>query len=215
MLQGAVDDLAVEVVSSQMIVAVTRQDLDHLPFDVDDRHIEGPAPKVVDEQLSGGIQALLVGKCGRRGLVQDAHHLEPRDFSRFARRLPLGIGKEGGNGDDGLSDRLSQMGLGRLLQTGEDHGGNFLGSVLVLPHRDLPELSHAPLDGPDSAFRMQDILVPGRLSHQESSAVADPHHRRKNPGIPRNGDDLHPSVLDHGHLGVCRPQVDSNDDTIH
>ena len=92
-IEHALDDLVVEVVAAEVVVAVAGDHLDHALLDAHDRDVEGPAAEIVDQHPFALLLRRLVDQ-GRRGrLVDDADHLEPGDLAGFAGRLPLRVGK--------------------------------------------------------------------------------------------------------------------------
>ena len=122
-----VDELHVEVFAAEERVAVRRLHLEDAVADLEDRDVERAAAEVVDRD---GLRFLLlveaVGERRRRRLVDDAQHLEAGDLAGVLGRLALGVVEVGGNGDDGLRDRLAELGFGGLLHLLQDEGGDLL-----------------------------------------------------------------------------------------
>ena len=124
LLLEVVEQVGVEVLSSQVRVARRRLDREHATLDVQQRHVEGAAPEVVDEHvplLLRLARAQAVGDGGSGGLVDDAEHVQVRNGAGILGRLTLVVVEVGWHGDDGLGDLLAQLGLGHLfhLQTGQ------------------------------------------------------------------------------------------------
>ena len=124
LLGQPVDDPLVEVVATEVGVAVCRSDLEDALGQLEDRDVEGAAAQVVDGDL---LFLLLVepvrqGRCGR--LVDDALDVEPGDPAGILRRLALGVVEVGRDGDDRLGHLLAQVRLGVALQLLEDHGAD-------------------------------------------------------------------------------------------
>ena len=120
-IEHALDDIVVEVVAAEVVVAVAGDHLDHALLNAHDRDVEGPAAEIVDEHPFALLLRRLVDE-GRRGrLVDDAGHLEPGDLAGFAGRLPLRVGKERRDRDHRLPHRLAKPNLGDHLQAAQDH----------------------------------------------------------------------------------------------
>src|SRR5260370_6605135 len=83
------DDLVVEVIAAEMVVAMARNDFDDTRFDPHDRRIEGAATKIIHQDALALMLRRLVDHGCRRGLVDDPHHLEPSNLARLASRLAL------------------------------------------------------------------------------------------------------------------------------
>jgi hypothetical protein len=126
-----VDDALVDVVAAQVRVAVGGLHFHHALAHFQDRDVEGAAAEVVDRD---GLVLLLVqavGQRGRRGLVDDAHHFEAGDLAGVLGGLALRVVEVRRHRDHRLGDLLAQVGLGRFLQLGEDHGRD-LGRRILL-----------------------------------------------------------------------------------
>ena len=89
-----VDDLLVEVVTTEFVVSGSRFDFDlglAIDFvDLQHRHVKGSATKVVHQD--GLVLRLVdtVGECSSGWLVDDAQHLETSDSTSIFRRFALG-----------------------------------------------------------------------------------------------------------------------------
>ena len=177
----------VEVVTSEVRVAVGRFHLENAVAQLEDRNIERTAAQVIHGDLH--VARLLVHavgqRCGRR-LVDDTAYLQAGDLARLLRSLTLRVGEVGRDGDDGLRDLLSQIILGRLLHLLQDDGRNLLRSVLpsvdihtrgvvialddrIGSARDVGRnlvvgLTHETLDREDRALGVGDRLTLGRVA---------------------------------------------------
>ena len=87
-------------------------------LDVEKRHIESTTTKIVDEdvpllvRLSG---TETVSDSGGGRLVDDTENVEASNGTGVLGGLTLVVVEVGGNGDDGLLDLLSELGLSDLL----------------------------------------------------------------------------------------------------
>ena len=86
-----VDDALVEVVATQVGVAVGGLHLDEVLAHLEDRDVEGAAAEVVDGDLLVGLLVEPVGESRRGGLVDDALDLEARDGAGVLGGLALGV----------------------------------------------------------------------------------------------------------------------------
>jgi hypothetical protein len=153
LLLEVVEEVSVEVLSSQVSVTSSSLDGEDTTLDVQKRHIEGTTTKIVDEdvpllvRLSG---TETVGDSGGGGLVDNAENVEASDGTGVLSGLTLVVVEVGGHGDDGLLDLHAELGLGDLLHLlamsvaappikclrvsylDKDHGGDLLGRELLL-----------------------------------------------------------------------------------
>ena len=117
-----VDDALVDVVPAQVRVAVGGLHLHHALAHFQNRDVERAAAEVVHRD---GLVLLLVQPIGqrrRRRLVDDAHHFQAGDLARVLGGLPLRVVEVRRDRDHRLRHLFAQVGFGRLLQLGEDHG---------------------------------------------------------------------------------------------
>ena len=126
MIDQVGDDAGVEGVALWVVVAVAGEDLGHVLGHPHYRGVDGPAAQLVDQDgLALGV-VHLVGQ-GGGGFVDDAHHLDPGQFTSVAGCLALGVGKIGWDRDYGLGDRLAQVALRGVLEAREDQGRDLPG----------------------------------------------------------------------------------------
>ena len=229
-----VDHPLIEVIAAQVRIAVGGTHLEGALAELEDRYVEGAAAEVVHGDV---VIVFLVETVGERGggrLVDDAQHLQPRDFARVLGRVALAIVEVGGDGDDRLGDRLAQVRFGVLLQLLQDHRGDLRRPVLLVAHLDprvavggfrhlvrqqldilldvgvLIAPTHETLHAEDGVVRVRDALSLGDRPHQPLSVLADGHHRRSRPCSLLTGHDDGLTAFHHRHDGVRRPQVDAD-----
>ena len=224
------DDLGVEVVAAEMVVAARGLDLEDALAELQDGDVEGAAAEVEDED---GLVLLLVHAVGEGrggGLVDDPLHVEARDAPRVLGGLALGVLEVRGHGDDRVGHLVAQVIFGVLLELLEGHRADLRRRVALLADLDLdvpagpgldvvadaPGLgldvaepaAHEALDRVDRAVRVGYRLPPGELPHQPVPApLVERHHRRRRPLTLGVGDDRRLTALQHRNTTVRRPQV--------
>ena len=203
-------DALVEVVAAQTVVAGGGQDLDDAVVDLQDGDIERAAAQVVDHDLLGLLLIHAVSQSRGGGLVDDPLDVQASDPAGVLGGLTLGIGKVGGDGDDGLGDGAAQVGLGVRLELLQDHGADLLGRVALAVHGDLVVRAHLTLDGRDGAVGVGDGLALCHLAHHPLAGLGKCHHRGGGPVAFRVGDDDGFAALHHSHAGVCSTKVDTD-----
>src|SRR5262249_32605290 len=131
-----VHHLLVEVITTEMGVAVGSLHLDHALADLEDRDVEGAAAEIIDGH--GLVLLLVEAVCerGSRRLVDDAQDLESGDGPGILGRLSLAVVEVGGDRDDSLGHLLAQVRLRGFLQLAKHERGNLGRRVLFTPHLD-------------------------------------------------------------------------------
>ena len=130
LLVEPVDDLLVEVVTSEVGVTVGGLDLEHAVAEFHYGDIEGTAAKVIDCDLH--VLVLLVEAiCERcRGrFVDDTLHVQTRNLAGFLGSLALGVAEVCRHRDHGLGNLLTEIVLSGLLHLLEYHSRNLLRAV--------------------------------------------------------------------------------------
>merc|ERR1719440_2176423 len=126
-LEQVLDHAVVEVLAAQVCVTRGGDHLEDAVVDGQERHVEGAATEVEDEDVLLArllVEAIGDGRSG--GLVDDAHDVQAGDEARVLGRLPLRVVEVGGDGHDRVLDGLADESLGRLLHLEEHHGGDLL-----------------------------------------------------------------------------------------
>ncbi|EIM04174.1 putative NAD-specific glutamate dehydrogenase [Rhodanobacter denitrificans] len=241
LLDQIVDDAHVEVLAAEESVAVGGQHFELLLAvdfgDLDDRHVEGAAAEVVHRDLA--VAALLVQAIGQRGrgrLVDDALHVEASDLARILGRLALAVVEVGRHRDHRFGDRLAEIVLGGLLHLHQHFRGDFLRrhllavgglhpgiavvvgedavghDVQIFLHFLVGELAaDQALHRVEGVLRIGHALALGRGAHQHLAILGEGDDGGGGAIAFRVLDDLGRAAVHHGHAGVGRAQVDTDD----
>ena len=224
-LGHVVDQHVVEVIASEMRIAVGGLHLENAVAQFEDRNIERSAAQVVHgDLLVAGLLVEAVGQCGGRRLVDDAADLQTGDLARLLRSLTLRVGEVGRNRDHGLRNLLAQVILGRLLHLLEDDGRNLLRGVLtsvdvhargvvvalddgIGSARDVGRnlvvgLTHETLDREDRALGVGDRLTLRGVADLTLAVGRESHDRRGRAVSLGVGDYNRLVALHHCHAGV-------------
>ena len=218
LLGQVVEELHVEIFAAEEGVAVGRFDLEDAVAELEDGNVEGAAAQVVDRD--GAVVALVeaIGQGRRRGLVDDAFHVEPGDASGVLGGLALGVVEVGRNRDHGLADGFAKIGLAGFLHLLQQEGADLAGGVLfaarldpgvavvgpddtvghhvdvLLGHRIVHGAADQALDGKQRVFRVGHRLALGGLADQALAILGEGHHRGRGAGAL--------GVLDHLGIGA-------------
>ena len=125
MRQGPVGQQAVKVVATQGRVTARRHDFKHTFTQAQQGHIECPAAQVIDEVEPFRAVLQTVGNGGGRGLVDQAQHVNTRQFGRVFGGLALCVVKVSGHGDHGTKQVVVKTVFGALAQGGQNFCGHF------------------------------------------------------------------------------------------
>ena len=211
--EQVIGDALVEVVATQVIVARSREHLDHALADLDDRDVERAASQVVDHHLLRIAVVEPVRERRARRLVDDAQHVEPRDAARIFCGLALHIVEVGRDGDNGLRHLLTEERLGVAAQLAKDHRGDFLRRESLAVDARAPVASHVALHRGDGAIGVDRRLTACRRTDEALAILRerdDARHRTRALGVV---DDGRLAALDHRGATVRRAQV--NPDSCH
>ena len=130
------DQRVVDILAAEVGVAARRHDLEHAVGDLEDRDVEGASTEVVDRDALAFFLLEAIRQRGRRGLVDDALHLEPGDLARGCRGGSLRVVEVRGDGDHCLGYGLvtTEVLLGNTSHLLENHRGDFGGRVILARH---------------------------------------------------------------------------------
>src|SRR5215211_3722252 len=227
------DDLGVEVVTTEVVVAARGLDLEDPLAKLQYRDVERTATQVEDED---GLVVLLVHAVGqrrRRRLVDDPLDVQPGDPASVLGSLALGVLEVRRYRDDGLADLLTQIFLGVPLELLQNHRRDLRRRVLLVvdPYPNVPARTrldlvtdalslclhfveaptHKALDRIHGALRVRDRLPPRKLPYQPlSTPPVKSHHRWRRPLPLGVGDHRRLSTLEYRNSTVGRAQVYAN-----
>merc|ERR1712216_680473 len=141
-LEHIVQNATIEVLTTQVSVAVGGDHLKHTVVDGQERHIERATTKVKNKDiLLAALVVKAIGNSGSRGLVDDAEHVQAGDGASVLRSLALSVVEVRGHSHNGILDLLAKESLCDLLHLCEHHGRHLLGRVrlflLLVQHLDV------------------------------------------------------------------------------
>lgn len=139
------DEVNIEILTTQVGVTVGGLNLKNTVLDLQNRDIESTTAKIVDSDNAVGLLLETVGESSGSGLINNTEDVEAGDLTSILGALTLSIVEVGRNSDDGVLDRLRQVGLGGLLHLVENEATNLRGRVLLVAGRD-PGVAVAVLD---------------------------------------------------------------------
>ena len=223
----------IEVVAAQVRIAAGGNDAEDPLGHFQNGNVEGSAAQVEDDDFFFLLLVQTVGHRRGRGLVDNPHHLQPGNLPGVLGRLALRVVEVSRHGNHGLVDPVAQVGLGRFFELAQDVGGDLGRGVFLTADADFDELigaahhlvgdhllfrfhlrpaaAHEPLDRVNGALRMQGGLTLGRVPDQHFALFGKGHYRRGDAVPFLVGDNLRFAPFHHGHDGVGRTQVDSDD----
>ena len=209
------DDLLVEVITAQMVVAMAGQHLDNAFFDPHHGHVEGPAAQIIDQDALSLVLTGFINQRCRSGFVNDPHHLQAGDLASLTGGLSLGVGEIGWDRDHRLRHTLAEPAFGGVLELLQDHRRDFLGQVFLPSQRDLQLRPHPALDRAHGTLGPEQELVARFLADQQCAVLVNPDHRRQYlpPGIV--GQHLDPAATMDRDLRIGGAEIDADNDFVH
>ncbi len=115
-IADVVEEQLVEIVATELRVAVTGLDLDDAVFDLGQGDVERSASQVIDQEPLHLGRMRVISQHGGGRLVDDSDNVQPGQTAGLSGGLPLAVVEEGGDRDDGLRDRSPQLLFGALFQ---------------------------------------------------------------------------------------------------
>ena len=232
LIDEPVHDPLVDVIAAQVCVAVRGLDFDHPAAHFQHGNVERAAAQVVHRDRFVALLVQAVGQRCRRRLVDNAHHFHTGDFACLLGGLALGVVEVRRDGDHGLGDLFPEKIFRRGFQLRQDHGGNLRRAVrlagnlhtrILVRSRDY-FIGHAPhffgdfvkapaheaFDGIHGVFGIGHRLALRHLADEPLARLGDGHDGRCCPRAFLVGDDHRLTALHHGHHGVRRSEVNSN-----
>ena len=241
LVDDVVDQALVEVLAAEERVAVGGEHLELLLAldvgDLDDRDVERAAAQVVHRDLLVLLGDLVHAERERRrrGLVDDALHVEAGDAAGVLGRLALRVVEVGRDRDHRLLHFLAEVVLGGLLHLAQDVRRDLLRRDLLAAHLDpgvavvgardlvghqldvllrllLVELAaDEPLHRVDGVLGVGDRLALGRRADQHLAVVGEGDDRGGRARAFRVLDHLGLAALHDRDAGVRGSEVDADD----
>ena len=119
--------------------------------------------------------------------------------------------KYAGHRDDGLGDRVAEVGLGVALELHQRAGRDLLrGVLLAVDVVGLPVLAHVALDRTEGAIGVGDRLTLGDLADEHLAGLREGDHRRRRAGALGVGDDDGVATFEYCDHRVGGSEVDSD-----
>ena len=228
-----VDEDFVEVVPTQVGIAVGGEYFDRARFDFEDRHVERPPAEVKHADLFFLHLFEAVCQCSGSRLVDDTDDFQTGDLTSVFGGLALGVVEVRGDGDDGLVDLMAEVVLSCVLELHQHAGRDFGGSVLTAVDVDLDVLflaaddlvrndllfrfdfgvtaSHEPLDRVDRVLGVRDGLPLGGLADEDVALVGECDDAGRRGVTFLVGDDLDFAPFHDRDARVGRAEVDADD----
>ena len=205
-----VNDLLVEVIAAQTVVSCCSQNLNNAVADLDDRHIEGTAAKVVYHDLLLFLIVQSISQSGCRRLVDDTLYIQSGNLTCVLGRLTLCVVKVRGNGNYRFRYLLAQVILRIALQFLKNHSGNLLRRIFLSVDGSAVIGTHISLDGRNRVLSVGYRLTFCRLADQTLSVLCESHYRRCRPRAFLVCDNRRLSTFHNCHAAVCCSQINSN-----
>jgi hypothetical protein len=210
-LKHVLDDLVVEIVAAEMIVAVARDDFHEPLLNPHDGDIEGPAAEIVDQDSLTLMLRCLVDQRRSGRFIDDARHFEPGDLAGLACSLSLRVREIRRHGDHRLADRPSQPRLGNLLQARQDDRRDLLRCVFALAKLHLGVAAHPPFDRADGSLGIEQELVARLLADEQFPGLGEPDHRGQDDASLVVAERLRATIPVYGDFRVGGAEVDAED----
>ena len=227
-----VDDHLVEVVTTEVGVAVGGEHFKHTAAKFEDRDIKRTATKVEHGNLHvlvGLVYA--ISESGCRRFVDDALHFKSGNLTGFLGGLALRVGEVGRHCDDGFRHFLAEVVFGGLLHLLKHHGRDFLRRIVaavdghagesaivhhLIRHATdffvylLEGFTHEALDGVHRAFGVGDGLALGGVAHFTLAVADESHDRRCGALAFAVGDNNRFATFKNRYARICRTEVNTN-----
>ena len=206
-----VDDALIEVIAAQVGITVGGQNLGNAVAHLDDGDIEGTAAQVVDHDLLVGFLIDAVGQRSSGRLVDDTLDVQAGNGACVLGGLTLAVVEVGGDGDDGLGDRLAQVSLGVSLQLAQDHSTDLFGGVVLAAGVDLLGGAHLTLDRGDGILGVGDGLTLCDLADQTLAGLGEADDRRGGAGALGVRDDDRLAAFHNSDAAIGSTKVNTDD----
>ena len=228
----------VEVLTTQVSVTSGRLDLEDTLLNGQEGNIEGTTTQIENENVTLAISLLVktIGNSSSSRLVDDTEHVETGNQTSILGGLTLGVVEVSRDGNDSVVDGTTQVRLSSLTHLGQDHGGDFLRSEVLLLTLELDlddrlagllddlegEVLHISLNLSivelaanetlgieDGVGRVHGDLVFGGITDQTLSVCEGDEGRGSAVSLVV-GDDFNAVITEDTHAGVRGTQIDTD-----
>ena len=207
LIDDPLDQLFIDIVTTEVRVAICRLNLNDAFTDFQNRNIERTATEVEYSDRFVFLFIQPISECGRRWFVNNSLYVQASDLTCILGRLTLGVIEIRRNGDHGLIDLCSEIVFSRLLQLLQDHCRdlrrailfalrgdsnvavrclfNLVGHLLDLVLHFVKFAAHEPLYRKESIFRICHRLPLCDLTNQPVAIFCKCNHGRRRPSALR------------------------------
>ncbi len=133
LVNEVVDESVIEILTTQVGVTSSGLDLEDTLLDGKERDIESSTTEIKDENVALTLNLLVqtVGNGSSSWLVDDTENVQASNETGILGSLTLGVVEVSWDGDNGVVDGSSKVGLSGLTHLDEDHGGDLLWGELL------------------------------------------------------------------------------------
>ena len=205
-----VNDALIPVIAAQLVIAGGCHNLNHAIADFQQGDVEGAATQVKYQDgllLLALFQAISQSGCG--WLVDNTEHVQACNLASFLGGLALCVLEVCRNGNNGVSNILTEVSLCVALQLHQRASGNLLGGVILIINVDLPVGADVALDGANGAVNIGYRLVLSGLADQDFAVLCKSNDGRRGAGTLRVCDNGGLATLQYGNDRVRRTQVNT------
>ena len=231
LIDQPVDNALVDVIATQVRIAVSGLDFDDAFADFEDGNVEGAAAKVIDGYGFVLLFVEAVSKRGRGGLIDDALDVETGDPAGVLGGLALRVVEIGRHSDHSFRDRGAQMVFRGLLQLLQNESGDFrrrvelalrldsdvvallddfVGDHLHLVADFVEAATHEALDGINGIGGIGDGLALGDLADQTLAGFRERDDGRRGSPTLFVRDHFGLTALHNGDDRVGRAEIDAD-----
>src|ERR1700719_23998 len=159
----------VDIVATEMGVAVGGEHLVNVAFAGGDKFQDGDVEGATAKIVNGNVAALrfvqAVSERRGGGLIDEAQNFEAGDAAGVFGGLTLGIVEVRGNGDDGAIDGLTQIRLSPVSQFAQDERGNFRWRKHFVAEHDANDVIAVGVDAKREKLQFA-LHIGGAATHQ-------------------------------------------------
>ena len=187
----------VEIFTAQECIAIGRFDFKNAIANFENGDVESTTAQVINGDCARALFVQAISESCSSRLIDDTQHFKTGNLASILGGLTLCIVEISWHSNDSLCDRLTQIGLGRLLHLLQSEGGNLRGRILfaicgdpsiaiaslddlignkthiLLRHGIIEGATDEALDGEECALWIGDALTFGRLTNKTLAIICE------------------------------------------